>query len=108
PSELLINYRNEDLSGIAVVASLEGNRPLLIETQALVSVAVFGNPQRNTNGYDLKRLNMILAVLEKRCGFKLSMQDVFVNIAGGLRIADPAVDLGVAAAIISSAENIPL
>lgn len=108
PSEILINHRSENLSGISVVASLEGNRSLLIETQALVSAAVYGNPQRNTNGYDSKRLNMILAVLEKRCGYKLSMQDVFVNIAGGLKISDPATDLGIAASIVSSYENLAL
>jgi DNA repair protein RadA/Sms len=108
PSEILINHRSENLSGIAVVASLEGNRSLLIETQALVSAAVYGNPQRNTNGYDSKRLNMILAVLEKRCGYKLSLQDVFVNIAGGLKIVDPATDLGIAASIVSSFENVAL
>jgi DNA repair protein RadA/Sms len=108
PSEILINHRSENLSGISVVASLEGNRSLLIETQALVSAAVYGNPQRNTNGYDSKRLNMILAVLEKRCGYKLSMQDVFVNIAGGLKISDPATDLGIAASIVSSFENLAL
>ena len=108
PSEILINQRSENLSGIAVVASLEGNRSLLIETQALVSAAVYGNPQRNTNGYDIKRLNMLLAVLEKRCGYKLSQQDVFVNIAGGLKINDPATDLGIAASIVSSFENLAL
>ncbi|MDB4174404.1 DNA repair protein RadA [Bacteroidia bacterium] len=108
PSEILINQRSENLSGIGVVASLEGNRSLLIETQALVSAAVYGNPQRNTNGYDIKRLNMLLAVLEKRCGYKLSQQDVFVNIAGGLKINDPATDLGIAASIVSSFENLAL
>ncbi len=108
PSEILINQRSENLSGVGVVASLEGNRSLLIETQALVSAAVYGNPQRNTNGYDIKRLNMLLAVLEKRCGYKLSQQDVFVNIAGGLKIQDPATDLGVAASIVSSFENLAL
>ena len=108
PSEILINQRSENLSGVGVVASLEGNRSLLIETQALVSAAVYGNPQRNTNGYDIKRLNMLLAVLEKRCGYKLSQQDVFVNIAGGLKINDPATDLGIAASIISSFENLAL
>ena len=107
PSEILINQRSENLSGVGVVASLEGNRSLLIETQALVSAAVYGNPQRNTNGYDIKRLNMLLAVLEKRCGYKLSQQDVFVNIAGGLKINDPATDLGIAASIISSFETSP-
>ena len=108
PSEILINQRSENLSGVSVVASLEGNRSLLIETQALVSAAVYGNPQRNTNGYDIKRLNMLLAVLEKRCGYKLSQQDVFVNIAGGLKINDPATDLGIAASIVSSMENLAL
>lgn len=108
PSEILINQRSEHLSGVGVVASLEGNRSLLIETQALVTPAVYGNPQRNTNGYDIKRLNMLLAVLEKRGGFNLASQDVFVNIAGGLKIADPATDLGIAAAIISSMQNLAL
>ena len=108
PSEILINQRSENLSGVSVVASLEGNRSLLIETQALVSAAIYGNPQRNTNGYDIKRLNMLLAVLEKRCGYKLSQQDVFVNIAGGLKINDPATDLGIAASIVSSFENLAL
>ena len=108
PSEILINQRNENLSGISVVASLEGNRSLLIETQALVSSAVYGNPQRNTNGYDIKRLNMLLAVLEKRGGFTLSQQDIFVNIAGGLKISDPATDLGIAASIVSSYNNLAL
>jgi DNA repair protein RadA/Sms len=108
PSEILINQRSENLSGVSVVASLEGNRSLLIETQALVSSAVYGNPQRNTNGYDIKRLNMLLAVLEKRCGYKLSQQDIFINIAGGLKINDPATDLGIAASIISSFENAAL
>lgn len=108
PSEILINQRSKNLSGVSVVASLEGNRSLLIETQALVSSAVYGNPQRNTNGYDIKRLNMLLAVLEKRCGYKLSQQDIFVNIAGGLKINDPATDLGIAASIISSFENAAL
>lgn len=106
PSEILVNQRNENLSGISVVASLEGNRSLLIETQALVSAAVYGNPQRNTNGYDIKRLNMILAVLEKRSGYKMGLQDVFVNIAGGIKVADPATDLGIAASIVSSYENV--
>ena len=108
PSEILINQRSENLSGVSVVASLEGNRSLLIETQALVSSAVYVNPQRNTNGYDINRLNMLLAVLEKRCGYKLSQQDIFVNIAGGLKINDPATDLGIAASIISSFENAAL
>jgi len=108
PSEILINQRSKNLSGVGVVASLEGNRSLLIETQALVSGAVYGNPQRNTNGYDIKRLNMLLAVLEKRCGYKLSQQDIFVNIAGGIKINDPGTDLGIAASIVSSFENVAL
>lgn len=108
PSEILINQRSKNLSGVGVVASLEGNRSLLIETQALVSGAVYGNPQRNTNGYDIKRLNMLLAVLEKRCGYKLSQQDIFVNIAGGIKINDPGTDLGIAASIVSSFENMAL
>lgn len=105
PSEILITQRKENLSGISVVAAIEGNRPLLIEAQALVSPAVFGTPQRNSNGYDLKRLNMLLAILEKRVGLTLATHDVFVNIAGGLKIADPAADLGIAAAIASSYHN---
>lgn len=108
PSEILITERETDLPGICVAATLEGNRPLLIETQALVSTAVYGTPQRNANGYDLKRLNMLLAVLEKRCGFKLGMFDVFVNIAGGLHFADPGVDLSIACSILSSYENIAI
>jgi DNA repair protein RadA/Sms len=108
PSEVLISNRDGLLSGIAITAAVEGVRPLMIETQALVSTAVYGTPQRNSNGYDLRRLNMLLAVLEKRCGFKLGSQDVFVNIAGGLKLDDPGTDLGIAAAILSSYENIPL
>lgn len=108
PSEVLISKRDGLLSGIAISAAVEGVRPLLVETQALVSTAVYGTPQRNSNGYDLRRLNMLLAVLEKRCGFKLGSQDVFVNIAGGLKLDDPGTDLGIAAAILSSYENIPL
>jgi DNA repair protein RadA/Sms len=106
PSEILITEREQDLPGICVSAALEGMRPLLIETQALVSTAVYGTPQRNANGYDLKRLNMLLAVLEKRCGFKLGMFDVFVNIAGGLSLNDPAIDLSIACSILSSYENV--
>ena len=108
PSEILINQRSENLSGVGVVASLEGNRSLMIETQALVSAAVYGNPQRNTNGYDIKRLNMLLAVLEKRCGFRLGAFDVFINLAGGIRIDDPALDLAIMASIMSSYQNIGL
>ncbi|MBI1307546.1 MAG: DNA repair protein RadA [Bacteroidetes bacterium] len=108
PSEVLISETDDNLSGISITAAMEGARPLMIETQALVSSAVYGTPQRNANGYDLRRLNMLLAVLEKRCGFKLGMQDVFVNVAGGLRLDDPGSDLGIASAILSSYENIPL
>ena len=108
PSEVLISNRDQLLSGISITAAVEGVRPLMIETQALVSTAVYGTPQRNSNGYDLRRLNMLLAVLEKRCGFKLGAQDVFVNIAVGLKLDDPGTDLGIASAILSSYENIPL
>lgn len=108
PSEILISQRDENLSGVSVSASIEGMRSLLIETQALVSAAVYGTPQRNSNGYDSKRLNMLLAVLEKKCGLRMGLQDVFVNIAGGIRVEDPAIDLGVIAAIVSSYENLPV
>ena len=105
PSEILITQRSQPLSGISISSAIEGMRPLLVETQALVSTAVYGTPQRNSNGFDLRRLNMLLAVLEKRCGFFLGTQDVFVNIAGGLKLEDPALDLGIAIAILSSFHN---
>lgn len=108
PSEILISQHEEDVNGVAIGATIEGNRPLLIEVQSLVSPATYGTPQRSSTGYDYKRLNMILAVLEKRGGFKLSAQDVFVNIAGGLKIEDPALDLAVCASIISSYLDIPV
>lgn len=108
PSEILISQREEDLSGVAIAASLEGNRPLLIETQALVSPSVYGTSQRTSTGFDNRRLNMLLAVLEKRSGFRLGTQDVFLNIAGGLRIEDPAVDLAVAVAVVSSLNDMPI
>jgi DNA repair protein RadA/Sms len=108
PSEVLISDNNEGLSGVAVCAAIEGNRPLLIEVQALVSPAVYGTPQRNANGFDLRRLAMLLAVLEKRSGFQLTGKDVFVNITGGFKPEDPGLDLAVAAAIISSYENIAI
>ena len=108
PSEIMLSQREEAVSGVAVAAMLEGNRPLMIEVQALVSNSAFGTPQRSTTGFDAKRLNMLLAVLEKRFGFRLSAQDVFLNIAGGLRVEDPAIDLSVIAAIISSQQDIPL
>lgn len=106
PSEILLLQREEDLSGIAISATLEGARPMLIETQALVSTAAYGTPQRSANGFDTKRMNMLLAVLEKRCGFRLSTRDVFLNIAGGIKVEDPAIDLAILVAIISSHEDI--
>jgi DNA repair protein RadA/Sms len=108
PSEILISKNEEDLSGTAIAATLEGMRPLMIEIQALVSSAVYGTPQRSATGYNAKRLNMLLAVLEKRAGFKLGAKDVFLNITGGIYIDDPAIDLAVIAAILSSNEDIPL
>ncbi len=108
PSEHLVSSNRGELSGIAVAVALEGVRPLLIETQGLVSSAVYNNPQRSATGYDLRRLNMLLAVLEKRAGFKLVQKDVFLNITGGLRINDPAVDLAVLCAILSSNLDIPI
>lgn len=102
PSELLLTEGNEELSGIAIAAAIEGVRPFLIETQALVSTAAYGTPQRSATGFDLRRLNMLLAVLEKRVGFKLAQKDVFLNIAGGIRVTDPAIDLSVIAAVLSS------
>lgn len=108
PSEFLMSQRDETLSGAAVAATLEGARPMFIEVQSLVSSAVYGTPQRNANGFDMRRLSMLLAVLEKRCGFKLGSKDVFLNIAGGLRVNDPAIDLAVACAILSSNVDIPV
>ena len=108
PSEILILPREGDMSGIGIGATMEGNRPLLIETQALVSPATYGTPQRATTGYDSKRLNMLLAVLEKRLGLRLSQHDVFLNIAGGLKIQDPSIDLAICAAIYSSFEERPI
>ncbi len=108
PSEFLLSQRDETLSGAAVAATLEGARPMFIEVQSLVSSAVYGTPQRNANGFDMRRLSMLLAVLEKRCGFKLGAKDVFLNIAGGIRVNDPAIDLAVACAILSSNVDIPI
>lgn len=108
PSQLLIGERDTALSGVAIGLSMEGARPLLIETQALVSTAVYGTPQRSTTGFDTRRLNMLLAVLEKRCGFRLGTRDVFLNITGGLRVDDPALDLAVACAVLSSSEDFPI
>ncbi|WP_121665907.1 DNA repair protein RadA [Mesonia aquimarina] len=106
PSEILISKNDQDLSGTAIASTLEGMRPLMIEIQALVSTAVYGTPQRSTTGYNAKRLNMILAVLEKRAGFRLGAKDVFLNITGGISVDDPAIDLAVVAAILSSNEDI--
>ena len=108
PSEVLISKSDENLSGTAIAATVEGIRPLLIEIQALVSTAVYGTPQRTTTGYNAKRLNMILAVLEKRAGFRLGAKDVYLNITGGITVDDPAIDLAVVAAILSSNEDIPI
>jgi DNA repair protein RadA/Sms len=108
PSELLVTEREEAVSGVAIAATMEGMRALLVEVQALVSPAVYGTPQRSSTGYDLRRLNMILAVLDKRCGFRFGAKDVFVNIAGGLRIEDPAIDLAVVAALLSSYDDVAI
>lgn len=108
PSEILISHKDEELSGTAIASTLEGMRPLMIEIQALVSTAVYGTPQRSTTGYNAKRLNMILAVLEKRAGFRLGAKDVFLNVTGGISVDDPAIDLAVVAAILSSNEDIPV
>ncbi|NER14484.1 DNA repair protein RadA [Leptobacterium flavescens] len=106
PSEILVSKHDEDLSGTAIAATLEGMRPLMIEIQALVSTAVYGTPQRSSTGYNVKRLNMLLAVLEKRAGFRLGAKDVFLNVTGGISVDDPAIDLAVIAAILSSNEDI--
>ncbi len=108
PSEIWLAQRDEPLSGIAIAGVLEGMRPLLLEVQALVSSAVYGMPQRSATGFDLRRLNMLLAVLEKRCGFRLGQSDVFINLAGGLRLEDPALDLALMASIMSSYHAEPL
>jgi DNA repair protein RadA/Sms len=106
PSEILLSHRQEELSGTAIASTLEGMRPLMIEIQALVSTAVYGTPQRSTTGYNAKRLNMLLAVLEKRAGFRLGTKDVFLNVTGGISVDDPAIDLAVVASILSSNEDI--
>ncbi|WP_337040584.1 DNA repair protein RadA [Emticicia sp. 17c] len=108
PSEILISQREEDLSGITIAGMLEGNRPLLIEIQSLVSPATYGTPQRTSNGFDSRRTQMLLAVLEKRGGFRLGTQDVFLNVAGGLKVEDPAIDLAVCTSIVSSYEDISI
>lgn len=108
PSEILITNRENATSGVAISATMEGNRAMLIETQALVSSAAYGTPQRSSTGFDLRRLAMLLAVLEKRCGFKLGIKDVFINIAGGIRVEDPGIDLALVCAILSSNEDLPI
>jgi DNA repair protein RadA/Sms len=108
PSEVLISQRDEKLSGTSIAVTMEGIRPLLIEVQALVSSAVYGTPQRSSTGFDLRRLSMLLAVLEKRCGFHLGTKDVFLNIAGGIRVEDPAIDLAVICSVLSSNEDLPV
>lgn len=108
PSEILITQKEEQLSGIAIAATLEGQRPLLIEVQALATQSVYGTPQRTSSGFDLRRLQLLLAVLEKRGGFHFGMKDVFVNIAGGLKVEDPSIDLAMVSALLSSYEDLPL
>jgi DNA repair protein RadA/Sms len=108
PSGMFINQHNEPLSGISIAATVDGIRPFLIETQALVSSAVYGTPQRSSTGFDIRRLNMLLAVLEKRAGFRLGIKDVFLNIAGGLKVNDPAIDLAIISSVLSSNLDIPI
>jgi len=108
PSEILISERDEATSGVGIAATIEGARPLLVEIQSLVSSAVYGTPQRSATGYDTKRMNMLLAVLEKRCGFMLGAKDVFLNITGGIKIDDTAIDLAVVCSILSSDKDIAL
>lgn len=106
PSEILISQKEDNLTGVTIGATIEGNRPLLIEIQSLVSPASYGTPQRTSTGFDQKRLNMLLAVLEKRCGFRMGTQDVFLNMAGGISVEDPAIDLAICVSVISSMEEI--
>lgn len=108
PSEILISSADSGLSGVSIAATMEGLRPIMIEVQALVSTAAYGTPQRSSTGFDLRRLNMLLAVMEKRCGFKLGVKDVFLNIAGGIRVDDPAIDLAVVSAVLSSNADISI
>lgn len=108
PSEVLLSNGNEHLSGTAIAVMVEGVRPMLVEIQALVSTAVYGTPQRSSTGFDAKRLNMLLAVLEKRCGFRLGAKDVFLNVTGGIKVDDPAIDLAVVAAVLSSDLDMPI
>src|SRR6201988_1433588 len=108
PSEILITQRDHSTSGVAIAATMEGNRPMLIERQALVSSAAYGTPQRSSTGFDLRRLSMLLAVLEKRCGFRLGAKDVFLNIAGGIKVEDPGIDLALVCGVLSSNEDMPI
>jgi DNA repair protein RadA/Sms len=108
PSEILISQKDENLSGTAIASTMEGLRPLLLEIQALVTHSVYGTPQRTVTGFDLRRLQLLLAVLEKRGGFQFGVKDVFLNIVGGIRIEDPAIDLAVLCALLSSYEDKPL
>ncbi len=108
PSEILITQKEEQLSGVAIAATMEGIRPLLIEVQALVTQSVYGTPQRTNTGFDLRRLQLLLAVLEKRGGFHFGVKDVFINIAGGLKVEDPSIDLAVLSALLSSYEDVAL
>jgi len=108
PSHILISANTENMSGVSIAATIDGIRPFLIEVQALVSSAVYGMPQRSTTGFDIRRLNMLLAVLEKKAGFRLATKDVFLNIAGGIKVNDPAIDLSVICAILSSSFDKPI
>ncbi len=108
PSEILITQKEDELSGIAIAATIEGMRPLLIETQALVTQSVYGTPQRTVSGFDLRRLQLLLAVLEKRGGFHFGVKDVFINIAGGIKVEDPSIDLAIVCALLSSYEDVPI
>jgi DNA repair protein RadA/Sms len=108
PSEVFLSGMNKDESGVAIVATMEGARPILLEVQALVTMTNYGIPQRSATGFPIRRLQMILAVLEKRCGFQFSTSDVFINIAGGINLDDTACDLGIAAALVSSLKDIPI
>ena len=108
PSEVLVNQSDEEMSGVAIAVTIEGMRAFLIEIQALVSTAVYGTPQRATTGFDMRRLNMLLAVLEKRCGFRLASKDVFLNITGGIKVDDPSIDLAVVCAVLSSSADISI
>jgi DNA repair protein RadA/Sms len=108
PSEVLLSQRDEMSSGVSIAAMVEGQRAMLIETQALVANATYGTPQRSATGFDMRRLNMLLAVMEKRGGFRLGTKDVFLNIAGGIRVDDPAIDLSVVAAVMSSVQDVAI